>query len=262
MNRIEVSLEGILLILMLSLIVSPVAAVTFGTEDRDSHPYVGLVVFYNNTGAPMWRCSGTLISPTVFLTAGHCTNGTTTAKVWFEPNLTIYPNTGVAGIPYTHPNFNGFATFPNIHDVGVVVLNEEVIKETYGILPELNILDKLAEKRGQQEQTFTVVGYGFQSIKPFFEAKRIRYNATTTLINLRNALTDGYNIQLTNNPGKYEGGGTCFGDSGGPVLKDDTNIIVAVTSFGLNTLCKGTDFGFRIDTVDAQNFIESYLDAN
>ena len=37
---------------------------------------------------------------------------------------------------------------------------------------------------------------------------------------------------------------------GGPVFYGGytSNIIVAVTSFGLNSLCRGTDFAYRTDT--------------
>ena len=40
------------------------------------------------------------------------------------------------------------------------------------------------------------------------------------------------------------------GDSGGPVFYGgyESNVIVAVTSFGLNALCRGTDFAYRTDT--------------
>jgi hypothetical protein len=237
-------------------------AITYGEPDGEQHPYVGFVAFYDSDGQYMWRCTGTLISPTVLLTAGHCTYGTSHARVWFESDLSLleYPFNAdpysIEGTPIPHPNYDNFATFPNTSDVGVVILDEDVVKAKYGVLPEIGVLDKLSTKRGLQNRLFDVVGYGYLSVKPKLIIARGRYNASSMLINLRNALTDGWNIHLSNNPGQGQGtGGTCFGDSGGPVFISGTNIIVGITSFGLNENCKGVDFSYRIDTQYAEDFI-------
>ena len=246
--------------LILALIaVAPGAAVTNGVPDSGQHPYVGLIVFYDAEGNPTHRCSGTLISPTVLLTAGHCTEGATSAQVWFDETVTTasgYPYTGgITGTPYTHPDF--VWALPNTSDVGVVVLDRRVRLSTYGALPEPGTLDALATKRGKQETTFTVVGYGLQEVRPAELAERTRLQATVQLINLRSALTDGYNIHHTGAPGT--GGGTCFGDSGGPVFLGDTNVIVGVTSFVLNENCAGGGGAYRIDIANSLDFIYSFL---
>jgi hypothetical protein len=75
-----------LTLLLLLVIVIPVAAVQFGQPDGDEHPFVGLLVF-DVGGSPAWRCSGTLLSPTVMLTAGHCTFGTSGGRVWFDADV-------------------------------------------------------------------------------------------------------------------------------------------------------------------------------
>jgi secreted trypsin-like serine protease len=69
-------------------------------------------------------------------------------------------------------------------------------------------------------------------------------------------------VQLTNSPSAATGGGgTCFGDSGGPAFWKDprtgkqTNVIVGITSFGITRQCNGTDFSFRTDTDVAQDFV-------
>ena len=64
------------LILALALIVGTFGvafAVTDGELDGDGHPFVGLMIAQDADGNPLWRCSGTLLSPTLYLTAGHCT---------------------------------------------------------------------------------------------------------------------------------------------------------------------------------------------
>jgi secreted trypsin-like serine protease len=105
-----------------------------------------------------------------------------------------------------------------------------------------------------------VSGYGLsykqqlQNGKPN-ESYRERLMALATLVNLNSALNAGFNLQTQGN-GKGKGG-TCNGDSGGPVFLGgyDSDLVVAVTSFGLNALCRGTDFAYRIDQPDVLNWI-------
>ncbi len=250
--------------MMLLLAVAPAWAVTSGEPDGNDHPYVGLVALYDAEGTYIGRCSGTLLSSTVVLTAGHCTFDAASARVYFEPvveaNLREPGNTGYLGTTVTHPEYANFAGFPNTHDLGLILLDESVETETIGELAEPNTLDALATKRGQQETTFDVVGYGLQSVKPKLQADRVRYQGTVQFVNLRSALTDGFNLQHSGSPGKGTGGaGTCFGDSGGPVFLPGTNIIVAVTSFGLNSNCAGPGFAYRVDIEESLEFINQYL---
>jgi secreted trypsin-like serine protease len=239
-------------------LAAPADAVTNGQPDNGAHPYVGLVVFYNAAGTPLHRCSGTMVSATTLLTAGHCTAATASARVWFDElgqNMTGYPTSGgITGTPITYPGFD--FTLPDTGDVGVVKL-DAAPGVGAGSIARLGTLDALATQRGRQNVNFDVVGYGLQEVKPQQMAIRNRLKATVRLVDLRSALTDGFNIHHTNAPGT--GGGTCFGDSGGPIFTQGTSQIVAVTSFGLNENCAGAGFGYRVDTAGAAAFINSNL---
>jgi len=259
------------LVLMLAV---PASAITYGEPDEGQHPYVGILVFYDAAGNPMWLCSGTMLNPTLVLTAGHCTGydplyGTpASAQIWFEEfvgDAAGFPFAGgTMGIPYAHPNYGGLYV-PETFDIGVVVLDEPVSMPRYAQLPEEGMLDELATRRGRQDTVFTLVGYGVNDERPEEVWYGMRFKAATNLVSLRSALTDGYNLQTTNNPGGWpdEGisGGTCFGDSGGPVFYGgyDSDLVVAITSFGLNANCAGTDFSYRVDTADSLDFLAGFL---
>jgi hypothetical protein len=249
------------------LVVATAAdAIVWGEKDGQTHPYVGLIVFDIN-GVPNHRCSGTLLSPTVFLTAGHCTAGATAARVWFDTDLSNNPeypfggSTSTEGSPFTHPSFNNFAGFPNTSDVGVVILDSPVSMATYGQLPSIGAVDAL-DQPGKPPR-LPIVGYGLQAVVPSLMADRIRYQAEPKLIEINSANTGGFNLHLSSNPGKGGGtGGACFGDSGGPAfLQSGSNVVVGVGSFVLNQNCVGAGFYYRVDTQHAQGFINSFLPA-
>jgi hypothetical protein len=293
------------LVLVATLVVASVAMVTPTTapaitgpnavlSDRDN---VVLLTFYDEEGVYLWRCSGTLIAPTLVLTAGHCTYGAAAASVWADQGPYVetpvedggYPLSPVedrppcagyegwpcegedaTGEPLTYPGFafpgivpDEEAAFPSTGDVGLVVLDTPLDPDAeFASLAVAGSLDVFATQRGRRDTTFTVVGYGLQRTLPTGDvAERVRLEATTQLVNLRSSLTAGFNLQTSANPGGGRGG-TCFGDSGGPVFYDATNIIVAVTSFGLSPTCTGVDYAFRIDQEDVLDWILDVADAN
>lgn len=252
---------------LVGVVVAPVSAVTNGELDGEGHPYVGIMVAQEADGDPLWRCTGTLMSPTVFMTAGHCTEAPAAhVEIWFSTGplpvgagypaagahpcvgVTGYPCTGdVGGTPFTHPQYNADAFF--LFDLGVVVLDSSVVMGTYGELPALNSLDAL---KPSSHTTFTSVGYGLQQSFPDAaawknSAIRQRMVAHPHLIQINRGLVGDYSLLLSNNA---KTGGTCFGDSGGPNFLGDTNVVAGVTSFGLNPTCGGTGGVYRVDRAD------------
>jgi len=254
-------------------------------EDAD-HPYVGLIALYKADGTFLQRCSGFLISPTKFVTAGHCVDaaaGVVSARVYFQQDagVNFNPTTGVdpvTGYPTTcaggtlgtlcatssrlyNYGFDNFVSFPDTHDAGVVILDQPITLPKYGQLPTAGLLESLG--RGRKNTLFTVSGYGM-TLRVSVHTKlsnvsfRERLMAQSSLIDFdRNQWTDGYNLQTQGNGDSR--GGTCSGDSGGPILLGgaSSNTIVAVTSFVLNELCRGTNFGYRIDRQEVLDWINS-----
>jgi secreted trypsin-like serine protease len=241
-------------LMILAVAVSPVAAVTDGELAGNRHPDVGLMVAQDSDGNPLWRCSGTLISLTLFLTAGHCTEAPAAhVEIWFDADVEAgmpdngYPFDGdVGGTPYTHPQYNPTAFY--LYDLGVVVLDKPLKMSKYGALPQLDVLDKLATQRGTQDVTFTAVGYGLQMSFPDAASwkehnQRVRMVSYPHLIQINGGLVGDFSLLLSNNA---HTGGTCFGDSGGPNFIDATNVIAGLTSFGLNGNCAGTGGVYRV----------------
>ena len=273
-------------VLVLALVLAvPAGAITNKWTDDNDHPFVGLIVFYDADGVFVQRCTGSLISPTKFLTAGHCTDavaGVVTARVYFQQDaganydpateldpITGYPEFCAAGTLGTLCatsdelyNFGYPAGFPDTGDAGLVILDQAISLPEYGQLPTAGVLDSLATARGKKDTIFTVSGYGLSLRTSAHSANpnisfRVRLMAESTLVNLGSALTDGFNLQTQGNGNGR--GGTCSGDSGGPVFLGgpDSNLIVAVTSFGLNALCRGTDFAYRVDRTEVLDWINN-----
>jgi len=243
----------------MTTLATPAQAITNGQPDP-VHTNVGIIIFYADEAAttPTHRCTGTLIDGDTVLTAGHCTEGAAAAQIWFDQHVVRQPGGyplagGTMGEPITHPDF--VWQIPNTSDVGVIQLTETPPQVGISSLAPVGYLDDLATQRGRQDVSFVVSGYGLQRIRPTEIRNTDRLQAVVRLTNLRSALTDGYNIHHTGAPGT--GGGTCFGDSGGPIF-NSAGAIVAVTSFGLNANCAGGGFGFRVDTAAINAWVESF----
>lgn len=282
----KVSLAITLAIVLALSAIGMAGAITNGEPDAGRHPYVALLVFGEETDegfVPLWRCSGSLIGPDVILTAGHCTDGADSARVWFDegpipfgtwdPNTnptcageTGYPCTGDAsGTPYTNPDYcsecgNGLPGFA-YRDVGVVVLTEPVpttLVDEYAQLPTAGLVDTLENKTDLDN-----VGYGVQERlrgggPPVWAGLRVRLYAPSELIAANFVHSDEFiRVSLNASQGK---GGTCFGDSGGPNLLGGTDTVLAVNSYVTNYNCAGVGYSSRIDIPVVLAWINSFLE--
>ncbi|MGD8684852.1 MAG: trypsin-like serine protease [Chloroflexota bacterium] len=263
-------MRKLLLIVSLLLVFSatPALAITDGELDRNGHPMVGLMVAFDRDDEPLWRCSGTLIAPQLYLTAGHCTEPpAVSAQIWFDADVQNgIPGNGygddggwvgdVGGTTYTHPQYDPAAFWR--WDLGMVVLDRPVRVAEYGQLPELDELDRFQRKAKKNKAWFTAVGYGLQKAFPSAAAwkdvaERIRMVSYPKLIQINVRGSTGTQSLILSNNAKT--GGTCFGDSGGPNFVKDTLVIGAVTSFGKNGTCAGQGGVYRVDREDDLDWI-------
>ena len=231
-------------------VVSPAAAITNGTPDGNKHPNVGGSVAPEAYPDGTWiYCSGTLISPTVFLTAAHCAEDGERVAVTFD---TAYQEGDKLyyGTFEADPLYNQSQSDP--HDIAVVVLDKPVRGITPAELPEADSLSNLSGS-----QTFTSVGYGAYEVTRGPGGHQYLYNdvrmvATGTL----NSTNPSW-LRISMNPSTGNGG-TCYGDSGGPNFLGTTDIIAAITITG-DAVCRSTNVVYRLDTESARTFLAQYV---
>ena len=226
-------------------------AITNGGPDGNGHPEVGALLAPHAFSDGTWEeCSGTLISPTVFLTAEHCDEGLSRVAVTFASQYVAGKSTTYWGTWHGDPNYNQAQSDPQ--DVAVVVLDKAVKGITPARLPKVGSLDSL-----EVGDPIVSVGYGAQSVTmgaggPDFHYADIRYVATGSV----SAMNPSW-IRASMNPATGDGG-TCYGDSGGPNFLGDTNIVAGTTITG-DFVCRATNVDYRMDTFSAQSFLRQYV---
>lgn len=227
-----------------------VQAITFGQPDGNGHPNTGGLVASKAYSDSTWiYCSGTLISPTVFLTAAHCDEGTSRVRVTFD---SAYQNGDptFTGTWHADPLYGHANSDP--HDIAVVVFDKPI----KGIMPaQLPAAGSLSGLSGNQQ--FTSVGYGAYEVTNQPGGHRYLYNdvrgvATGTL----NSVSPSW-LRISMNPATGNGG-TCYGDSGGPNFLGTTNIVAATTITG-DAVCRSTNTAYRMDTESARAFLRQFV---
>jgi V8-like Glu-specific endopeptidase len=242
----------VLSLLVALLLAAPAMAITYGQPDGNLHPEVGaLVGTFDGQTYPY--CSGTLISPTVFLTAAHCDIGTSQVYVTFDSVYTSHSRL-YSGTFYADPLYNQSQNDP--HDIAVVVFDRPIRGITPAQLPTAGQFDTVS-----RNQQFTAVGYGGQEPVNQPGGPVIGYLDTREYsVSTFNASGPGY-LRLSQNNATGNGG-TCYGDSGGPNFlgagSTETNIIAGITITG-DTFCRSTNVIYRLDTASARNFLSQFV---
>jgi hypothetical protein len=258
---------------------SPAAASTGGTPDENLHPNVGLILFYAADGR--FRCSATLVSPTVLLTAAHCTDGAlgktlvTFDSVIAEQAPTPFPAAADPAVGYTqaeieaagylsgtaatHPDYSNFTDLRNWNDVGVIVLDRPVTGIEPAEIADLDYLDAFAQPR-LNRTLFTAVGYGTEVRKPDAGPQKpqpMTFPLLRRYVDMPGQKLTPQILQTNGNEKDPRGtGGTCFGDSGGPVFHN--GVIVAVTSYGYTANCRYLGGYQRVDIGVVQDWLAGF----
>jgi hypothetical protein len=248
-----------------------VRAITFGENDNGRHPFVGSLVA-EFQGDRFQLCSGTLVSPTVFVTAGHCLVGLEefgVTGVWVtfdevidadadglvDPGVTLRTGEGHVHPDWGFPGAGGNAADP--HDLAVFVLDSPVAMAAYGQLPAAGLLDR-TPKQGTR---YTTVGYGTVRDDKTKGNKSFQLGTRRKMVTQELLSLTGAWATFSMNPSTGNGG-TCFGDSGGPHFlgagASETRIVVAVTVTG-DRYCRATDKTYRLDTPQARSFLDDFV---
>jgi hypothetical protein len=259
---------------------TPAAAITGGEPDGNGHPNVANILFYSPDGR--FRCTATLISPTVLITAAHCTVETVgKTLVDFRSVVALAPPSGypvaadtaagytsaeitgagfVAGTAHAHPDYSDFTDLANWNDVGVIVLDTPVTNLPISTLAPLNYLNNYGQPI-LNKTLFTTVGYGTEVRKSDTGPQKPTPQSYPLIRRVAQEPGQKLSVQILQTNGNINDtrgtGGTCFGDSGGPTFLN--GYLVAVTSYGYTDNCRYLDGLQRVDIGSVQTWLEPYL---
>jgi secreted trypsin-like serine protease len=242
----------ILALALIAVLVIPtrVSAITFGSVDGAGHPNVGALVSPTQYSDGTWLyCSGTLIAPTVFLTAAHCADDNGPAIVTFDTAY-VAGDTTYSGTFHVDPLYPGPQS--DLHDIAVVVLDKAVTRIKPARLPAADSLSALPSN-----QLFTSVGYGAYEVTNEPGGHRYLYNDVRMVATGTLNSTNKTWLRISMNP-SLGNGGTCYGDSGGPNFLGTTDIVAATTITG-DAVCRSTNVDYRLDTVSARAFLAQFV---
>jgi hypothetical protein len=238
-----------------------------GEPTGSLYPSVGALLFDwweplgDLDGLDQW-CTGTLISPTVFVTAAHCVVGPDTPAgtqfyVSFAPDLLAKSARFIRATSYAFDPLYGHDQ-ANLHDLAVVLLPSSATRGMTPLqLPTQGELDRLSAQGGLSTQLFVNVGYGSSASRtgpPSFGWDGKRNMSKSEFMGLQPTW-----LGLLMNTSATGEGGDCYGDSGGPKFIDgNPNKIYATVTTG-DFPCRATTWDWRLDTPEARAFLGRYV---
>lgn len=229
---------------------TPSHAITNGVPDGNGHPNVGGLVSPTQYSDGTWLyCSGTLISPAVFLTAAHCGSDGERVGVTFDADY-VAGDKVYYGTMRTDPLYTQAQN--DTHDIAVVVFDKAVKGITPASLPEAGSLASLSGA-----QTFTSVGYGAYEVRKGPGGQQFLYDDVRMVATGTLNSTNPTWLRISMNPATGNGG-TCYGDSGGPNFLGDSNVLAATTITG-DAMCRSTNVVYRLDTESARGFLGEFV---
>lgn len=238
-----------------------------GQPTGSAYPNVGaLLIDYDKNGVINGDdelCSGSLISPTIFLTAAHCvapdpiTPVGTQFYVSFSPDLYAKSFSYITATGYVWDPQYGHSE-ASLHDLAVVFLPKNSARGITPLqLPPAGYLDQLKASGVINSLLFVNVGYGTSATltgKPGFPYDGKRSFSRAEFMGLQPTW-----LGLLINSNATGLGGDCYGDSGGPKFIDgNTRMIVATVTTG-DYNCRATTWDWRLDTPEARGFLKNYL---
>jgi Trypsin len=159
------------------------------------------------------------------------------------------------GTPLTHPDYSDFTDIKNWNDSGVVILHEAMSLPSAPLAPR-NYLNAFAQPR-LNSTAFLTIGYGTEVRKPESGPQTptpqrepiVRRYTTEIGQKLSSQI-----LQLNGNEHDIRaGGGTCFGDSGGPAMLG--GYVVGDTSYGYTNNCRYLGGYQRVDIPIVRNWL-------
>ncbi len=249
----------------LLLLAAPASGIV-GGQEADEGEYPWMAAIYSGSPSTGQYCGGTLVTPTVVVTAAHCIDailGVYIIDTLFGPifssdvyvmlgSNTLDPSNGeeiLVDNAYVHPDYNG-----NGYDIAVLTLTEASQQQP---IAWATPADAALMAPGTMA---TVTGWGLTSENGQGSNELLEVDVPI----LSDAQCQEYqsiNAAVEVCAGYEEGGrDSCQGDSGGPMIvpKDGGYILAGVVSWG-HGCARAQSPGVYADVAALNDFIEQYV---